>query len=231
MARILLIETSTSLCSVALCEDGRVLSSRQSSQPRSHASMTAVFIKELLGEQAMLAADLDAVCLSAGPGSYTGLRVGSSTAKGLCFACSIPLLAVGTLEVLANQAIENDLVPPEVDRIVPVLDARRMEVYTAVYDACGRALSEAEAKIIDSADCYGSLLQGHNCLFIGDGAAKCSTVFSSESSRFVQTCPTAMAMATLAFREYEMKNFKDCAYLEPFYLKQFVATQSKKKLF
>ena len=231
MARILLIETSTSLCSVALCEDGRVLSSRQSSQPRSHASMTAVFIKELLGEQAMLAADLDAVCLSAGPGSYTGLRVGSSTAKGLCFACSIPLLAVGTLEVLANQAIENDLVPPEVDRIVPVLDARRMEVYTAVYDACGRALSVAEAKIIDSADCYGSLLQGHNCLFIGDGAAKCSTVFSSESSRFVQTCPTAMAMATLAFREYEMKNFKDCAYFEPFYLKQFVATQSKKKLF
>ncbi len=231
MARILLIETSTSLCSVALCEDGRVLSSRQSSQPRSHASMTAVFIKELLGEQAMLAADLDAVCLSAGPGSYTGLRVGSSTAKGLCFACNIPLLAVGTLEVLANQAIANDLVPPEVDRIVPVLDARRMEVYTAVYDACGRALSEAEAKIIDSADCYGSLLQGHNCLFIGDGAAKCSTVFSSESSRFVQTCPTAMAMATLAFREYEMKNFKDCAYFEPFYLKQFVATQSKKKLF
>ena len=114
---------------------------------------------------------------------------------------------------------------------MPVLDARRMEVYTAVYDACGRALSEAEAKIIDSADCYGSLLQGHNCLFIGDGAAKCSTVFSSESSRFVQTCPTAMAMATLAFREYEMKNFKDCAYFEPFYLKQFVATQSKKKLF
>ena len=231
MARILLIETSTSLCSVALCEDGRVLSSRQSSQPRSHASMTAVFIKELLGEQAMLAADLDAVCLSAGPGSYTGLRVGSSTAKGLCFACNIPLLAVGTLEVLANQALTNDLVPPEVDRIVPVLDARRMEVYTAVYDACGRALSEAEAKIIDSADCYGSLLQGHNCLFIGDGAAKCSSVFSSESSRFVQTCPTAMAMATLAFREYEMKNFKDCAYFEPFYLKQFVATQSKKKLF
>ena len=231
MARILLIETSTSLCSVALCEDGRVLSSRQSSQPRSHASMTAVFIKELLGEQAMLAADLDAVCLSAGPGSYTGLRVGSSTAKGLCFACSIPLLAVGTLEVLANQAIANDLVPPEVDRIVPVLDARRMEVYTAVYDACGRALSEAEAKIIDTADCYGSLLQGHNCLFIGDGAAKCSSVFSSESSRFVQTCPTAMAMATLAFREYEMKNLKDCAYFEPFYRKQFVATQSKKKLF
>ena len=231
MARILLIETSTSLCSVALCEDGRVLSSRQSSQPRSHASMTAVFIKELLGEQAMLAADLDAVCLSAGPGSYTGLRVGSSTAKGLCFACNIPLLAVGTLEVLANQAVVNELVPPGTDRIVPLLDARRMEVYTAVYDACGRALSEAEAKIIDSADCYGSLLQGHNCLFIGDGAAKCSTVFSSESSRFVQTCPTAMAMATLAFREYEMKNFKDCAYFEPFYLKQFVATQSKKKLF
>ena len=231
MARILLIETSTSLCSVALCEDGRVLSSRQSSQPRSHASMTAVFIKELLGEQAMLAADLDAVCLSAGPGSYTGLRVGSSTAKGLCFACNIPLLAVGTLEVLANQAIANDLVPPEVDRIVPVLDARRMEVYTAVYDACGRALSEAEAKIIDTADCYGSLLQGHNCLFIGDGAAKCSTVFSSESSRFVQTCPTAMAMATLAFRKYEMKNFKYCAYFEPFYLKQFVATHCNKNFF
>ena len=231
MARILLIETSTSLCSVALCEDGRVLSSRQSSQPRSHAAMTAVFIKEILCEQAMLAKDLDAVCLSAGPGSYTGLRVGSSTAKGLCFACNIPLLAVSTLEVLANQAVVNELVPPGTDRIVPLLDARRMEVYTAVYDSQLNALSFPEAKIIDSADCYGPLLQGRSCLFIGDGAAKCSTILSSDSNHFVQTCPTAMAMAPLAFREYEKKNFKDCAYFEPFYLKQFVATQSKKKLF
>ena len=132
MKRLILIETSTALCSVALAENGSIISYRESSAPKAHASLTAVFIDEMLKEQGLSIADCDAVCVSMGPGSYTGLRVGVSTAKGLCFGSGKPLLAVGTLNTLVEQAQD------EYKYIIPMIDARRMEVYTAVFEIAGQ---------------------------------------------------------------------------------------------
>lgn len=230
MHKIILIETSTALCSVALAVDGKIVGSRESDAPKAHASLTAVFIKELLDEQGLFVKDCDAVCVSAGPGSYTGLRVGASTAKGLCFAAGIPLLACGTLEVLAAQAAINRLIPPGCRYIIPMIDARRMEVYTARFTPEGQQLSEVEAVIVDENSFSAELSEGP-VLFIGDGAAKCAEVINSDNAHFVQTYPHAAGLLSLAEREMNSGNFRDCAYFEPFYLKQFVATVSKKKLF
>lgn len=244
---ILLIETSTELCSVALEENGTVTAYRESSVPKSHASMTAVFIDEVLKDRGIAAKDLSAVCVSEGPGSYTGLRVGVSTAKGLCFGAKLPLLSVGTLEVLVSQALcgcgeqtannnvhtvncgyENE--SPEVDYIVPMIDARRMEVYTAVFGGDGKRLTDTEAKIIDE-NSFSDILERGKVLFIGDGAEKCRSVITHPNALFCSTFPKASAMAELAETELKEKRFKDVAYFEPFYLKEFVATVSKKRLF
>ena len=133
MPRLILIETSTSLCSTALVEGEEISCRRESAGQREHASKTAVFIKEMLDERGLKASDCDAVCVSSGPGSYTGLRVGSSSAKGLCFGAGIPLIAIGTLDILAHQAVSEGLLPEGCRTIVPMIDARRMEVYSAVY--------------------------------------------------------------------------------------------------
>ena len=145
----ILLETSTSLCSVALLEGDKITATRFSDHPRAHASMTAPFVKEVLDERGLKVSDCSAVCLSMGPGSYTGLRVGSSTAKGLCFGGGIPLLAVGTLDVLVAQALAEGL-PAGCRYIVPMIDARRMEVYTAIYTADGERLTEVAPVVVDS---------------------------------------------------------------------------------
>lgn len=230
MSRIILIETSTALCSAALAEDGKLLCSRESDAPKVHASMTVPFIKELLDERGWTVRDCDAVCVSAGPGSYTGLRVGVSTAKGLCFAAGLPLLSVSSTEILANHAISEGLLPSGCTRIIPMIDARRMEVYTAVFSPQGALLKDTEAKIIDG-DSFSDELGAGPVLFIGDGAGKCRSVLTSPHAHFLQTCPNASAMASLAQREFDAGNFRDTAYFEPFYLKQFTATVSKKKIF
>jgi tRNA threonylcarbamoyladenosine biosynthesis protein TsaB len=222
--------------------------------------MTAPFVAEMLAERGLRVSDCDAVCLSMGPGSYTGLRVGSSTAKGLCFGGGIPLLAVGTLDVLAAQAIAAGL-PAGCTHIVPMIDARRMEVYTAVYSASGERLTDVSPKIVD--DTFGQWLAGEsiapkNCatlgnirgrvpfregsrsdvfwgntlsggiLFIGDGVSKCEQVLAGEGRWFRQECPTAEAMLQPALEEFQASRFRDTAYFEPFYLKDFVATVGKK---
>ncbi len=243
MERIILIETSTALCSTAIAEDGEIVCYRESSANRAHASLTAVFIDGMLKERGCQLKDCSAVCISEGPGSYTGLRVGVSTAKGLCFGAGIPLLSVGTLEVLTNQAIqdhdrtdtpsassEDKGHPVQFKHIVPMVDARRMEVYTAVFDGNGTRETETEAKIIDSGSFSDILAQGP-VLFIGDGAAKCESVIKHPNAHFLQTCPKASAMLRPALRELHEGHFRDVAYFEPFYLKEFVATASKKKLF
>ena len=230
MSRIILIETSTSLCSAALAVDGRVVSYRESSEPRAHAAMTAPYVAEVLQEQGLKVADCDAVCVSAGPGSYTGLRVGSSTAKGLCFAAGIPLLAVGTLDVLVWQAIEGGLLPEGCKYIIPMIDARRMEVYSAVYNAKGERQTEVTPSVINENSFASERAEGP-VLFIGDGAGKCAEILAADGTAFVQACPRADAMATPASKAYNEKRFKDTAYFEPFYLKDFVATVSSKKLF
>ena len=137
MSRIILIETSTGLCSAALAENGKIAAYKESSALHSHASLTAVFIKEILDDRGLSVKDCDAVCVSMGPGSYTGLRVGVSTAKGLCFGAGLPLLAVGTLDVLVWQALAEGIAPEGCKYIVPMVDARRMEAYTAVFNAGG----------------------------------------------------------------------------------------------
>ena len=230
MSRIILIETSTALCSTALAVDGKTVCYKESETPRAQAALTAPFVKEMLDEQGIAVKDCDAVCVSAGPGSFTGLRVGVSTAKGLCFGAGIPLVSVGTLETLAFQAISGALLPDGCKYIIPMIDARRMEVYTAVFSASGERLTEIEPRIIDSGSFASELEQGP-MLFIGDGAGKCSDVLAHPNARFVQACPRADAMLAPALREFEAGHFQDTAYFEPFYLKDFVATVSKKKLF
>ncbi len=227
MERIILIETSTGLCSTAIAEEGRIVCYRESAANRAHASLTAVFIDEMLRERGCTLKECSAVCISEGPGSYTGLRVGVSTAKGLCFGADIPLLSVGTLEVLVNQALQTHT---HLKYIVPMIDARRMEVYTAVFDGKGTRLTPTEAKVIDSGSFSDILGQGQ-VLFIGDGAGKCEGTITHPNAHFLQTCPKASAMLEPAVRELQEKRFKDVAYLEPFYLKDFVATVSRKKLF
>ena len=241
MERIILIETSTALCSVALAEDGQITAYRESSAPKAHASLTAVFIDEMLKERGIAIADCDAVCVSMGPGSYTGLRVGVSTAKGLCFGSGKPLLAVGTLDTLVAQAAEATSGPTGDPRlIIPMVDARRMEVYTAVFSSCHPECSEGSpsyAQITETAPAiidetsFAEYLEQGPCLFIGDGAGKCADVIKHPNANFCQCWPKASAMLEPAVAALRAGDFKDVAYFEPFYLKEFVATVSKKKLF
>ena len=239
---IILIETSTALCSVALAENGKITAYRESSAPKAHASLTAVFIQEMLNERGITLADCDAVCVSKGPGSYTGLRVGVSTAKGLCFGSQKPLIAVGTLDTLVAQALYH----PEQNEeslykyIIPMIDARRMEVYAAVFSLCHperseespsyNQITETAPAIIDE-NSFAEYLEQGPCLFIGDGAGKCADVIKHPNAHFCQCHPKASSMLAPAMAALKEKRFEDVAYFEPFYLKEFVATVSKKKLF
>ena len=224
MALILTIETSTSKLSVALARDGKVLASRISDEARLQASLTAPFVKEVLDQAGYSVKDLDAVCVGKGPGSYTGLRVGVSTAKGLCFGTGIPLIAIGSLDALvAGSGAHEGLV-------VPMIDARRMEVYTAVFSPEGEQLTPVEAKVIDASSFAAELDKGP-VLFIGDGALKCASVISHPNASFREAWPLAQDLAPLAEKAFEQKRFEDLAYFEPFYLKDFVATVSRKNLF
>ena len=254
MERIILIETSTALCSTALAEDGTITSYRESSAPKAHASLTAVFVQEMLSERGLTLADCDAVCVSMGPGSYTGLRVGVSTAKGLCFGSGKPLLAVGTLDTLVAQAADEAGAEGGADAagradaaggagqyryIIPMIDARRMEVYTAVFSVITngsedtlsyRQITETAPVIIDE-NSFAKELEEGPVLFIGDGAGKCADVIKHPNANFCQCHPKASAMLSPALEAFRKGDFKDVAYFEPFYLKEFVATVSKKKLF
>lgn len=235
MENIILIETSTELCSAAMASGGKIISYRESDRPRTHASLTAVFISEMLNETGMSIQDCSAVCVSMGPGSYTGLRVGVSTAKGLCFGGGLPLLAVGTLDTLVWQGItgeyfRNSQGDPDFRYIIPMIDARRMEVYTAVFSPDGKQVTDTEAKIVDGSSFAEQLAEGP-VLFIGDAADKCRTVITHPNAHFIQCCPKASSMLVPAMAEYKEKRFRDVAYFEPFYLKNFVATASRRKLF
>ena len=335
MSKIILIETSTALCSAAIAEDGVVTAYRESSAPKAHASLTAVFIQEMLEERGLTLADCDAVCVSKGPGSYTGLRVGVSTAKGLCFGAAKPLIAVGTLDTLVAQAFEaagqspvipsastaipsastvipsaSTVIPSEVEGspyrfIIPMIDARRMEVYSAVFEVTDaskaqnviendahnviaseaqnviaseaqnviaseaqnviaseaqnviasdaqnviarsgaqnviarsgatwqspRQITETAPAIIDETS-FAEYLEKGPCLFIGDGAGKCADVIKHPNAHFCQCWPKASSMLAPAMAALNAGQCEDVAYFEPFYLKEFVATVSKKKLF
>lgn len=220
---ILCIETSTAVLSVALARDGAVVCERVCTEPRSQAALTAPLVKEVLDAAGITAGACDAVCVSAGPGSYTGLRVGVSTAKGLAFGAGIPLLSMGTLDILVEGVEETPAF------IVPMIDARRMEVYTAVYSAGGDRLTEVEARVIGP-DAFAEYLEQGEVLFVGDGALKCQEVITHPNARFREAFPLARHMARRAQEDFDAGKFQDVAYFEPFYLKDFIATVSKKNL-
>ncbi len=229
MSRIILIETSTSLCSTALVEDGRIVCEKISDEPRAHASKTALFVSEMLSEKGLKVSDCDAVAVSKGPGSYTGLRVGVSTAKGLCFGAGVPMISVGTLDTLVWQALDGDMLPEGCRYIIPMIDARRMEVYTGIFTPDGKQVSPTSAQVID-AESFRVQLEEGPVLFIGDGAGKCAETLTSPNARFVQCCPKAASMMHPVLEALAAKRFEDVAYFEPFYLKEFITTVSKKKI-
>ena len=232
MARILLIDTSTAVLSVGLSMDGTAVQERVCREARMQASLTAPLVKEVLDAEGLTVKDCDAVCVSAGPGSYTGLRVGVSTAKGLAFGAGIPLIAIGTLDILAHSALRDpSSQAPQDDKtlIVPMIDARRMEVYTAIYNADGQRLMPVEAKVVGPESFAPELANGP-VTFIGDGALKCREVITHPNARFRAAEPLARFMAPLAQKAFDEGQFADLAYFEPFYLKDFVATVSRKQL-
>ena len=229
MSCILNIETSTSVCSVALSSEGEVLFEKSSFEGPSHAALLGVYVEEALGEMKKKGLRLDAVAVSSGPGSYTGLRIGVSVAKGLCFGYGIPLISIHTLEVLAVAALKEQ--DNAADRLYcAMLDARRMEVYAAIYDASLKTVRETSADIVD-ADTYAAYLEKGKVCFFGNGAAKCREVITSPNAFFIDNIhPLAVNMIPLSEKAFAESQFEDVAYFEPFYLKEFQATIAKNKV-
>lgn len=225
MATILHLETTTTNCSVCLAQDGKCLALKENTSVQySHAEELHPFIQEVLGEAKVDMNQIDAVAVSKGPGSYTGLRIGVSAAKGICYALDVPLISVSTLEALALQA------SPTEGFVIPVLDARRMEVYSAVFDIENKAVREIRAEII-SPDSFKDFLKNGPCLLIGPGAAKCETVIQNENASFdSDALPSAKEMVELAWEKWQKKDFEDVAYFEPYYLKDFITTAKKKSV-
>jgi tRNA threonylcarbamoyladenosine biosynthesis protein TsaB len=216
MAHILNIETSTKNCSISIARDGKTLHCKEiAEQGYSHAEKLHVFISEVLKELQLEFSDLTAIAVSQGPGSYTGLRIGVSAAKGLCYALDIPLIAVDTMKILASAiSIESGVV-------IPMIDARRMEVYSAVFDSKGNKTRDTKAEIING-ESFQEINQSIH--FIGDGALKCQEILNSD--KFVYhpevIYPSAKQMSLLSFEKYKKSDTVDVAYFEPFYLKDFL---------
>jgi len=228
LALILNIETATKTCSVALANNGALVGQKSiSSGAYSHAENLHPFIDSLLKEHQISAAQLDAIAISMGPGSYTGLRIGVSTAKGLCYALNIPLIAVGTLELMCHS---EKLKSIDADLFCPMIDARRSEVFTALFDNKGSTVSEVEALILDS-ESFSTLLQNKRIAFFGDGSAKFAVMINNPNAVFIEDVePLADQMISLSEDLYKAQKFEDVAYFEPFYLKEFMATTPKKQL-
>jgi tRNA threonylcarbamoyladenosine biosynthesis protein TsaB len=228
-ALILNIETSTTMCSVSLGRNGECFDSRDLNEGYSHAEKLAPFIAELLSSNNLEAAQLDAVAISAGPGSYTGLRIGHSMAKGLCFSISKPLISVPTLQLMClNKEVRAKVNFYKDVLLCPMLDARRMEVYTCTYDIGLKEVSKTQALILDE-NSFQSELSKEAVLFFGPGSEKVKTVVDSKSAYYIDDVwPSAEDMCLLSQTKFEAQEFEDAAYLEPFYLKEFLATTPKK---
>jgi tRNA threonylcarbamoyladenosine biosynthesis protein TsaB len=232
MALILSIETATPVCSIGLSENGDVLALKESSEPNIHAARVAVFIDEILNETSTSPEQLSAVAVSMGPGSYTGLRIGVSSAKGLSYSVGIPLIAVNTLQAISAAAIgamDKSLPDPD-DLFLPMLDARRMEVYTALYNSGLEEIEPTTAQIIGE-NSFKHLREKAKVHYFGNGAAKCEE-FIGKMPNFEllpHIEPSARYLAGLAYRKYENSEFVDTAYFEPFYLKDFIAGIPKVK--
>lgn len=224
LAIILNIETATKNCSVSLSEDGNILALAELNEGQfSHAEKLHAFILDVLKQSENTMQNIDAVAVSKGPGSYTGLRIGVSAAKGLCFALDKPLISVSTLASLAMAINVN-----EQAYIIPLLDARRMEVYYSVFDEQYREIKKTRAEIIDGHS-FAEFLDQRKVYFLGDGALKCKEVIQHKNAVFLDNYyPSAKEMIKISTEKFSNKAFEDVAYFEPFYLKDFVAGKPKK---
>ena len=226
MACILHLETSTDVCSVSLSEDGASLFTKEDFNGPSHAVTLGVLVDEVLSMADSAGKPLDAVAFSCGPGSYTGLRIGASMAKGICYGRNLPLIALPTLKVLSVPVLLNDELPEEA-LLCPMIDARRMEVYSAIYDRALKEVREVQADIVD-ADTYKEFLDRQPVYFFGNGAMKCKEVITHPNAIFLPNInPLAKYMHPIAERSLMRGETEDVAYFEPFYLKEFVATKSR----
>lgn len=229
MALILLMETSTEVCSVGLAKDGEIIGIKENFEGNKHASQLHVLVDELLNELQFNINDLQSIAISKGPGSYTGLRVGVSSAKGYCFGLNIPLIAIGTLESLKNQVIEKQP-RGESYQVIPMLDARRMEVYCGVWNHNSELNQEIEAKILDEKS-FELILNESKTIFIGSGIQKFKVICQHPHAIFDEEIYCSVkGMAIEAEQKYQTNQFEDVAYFEPFYLKDFVGTTPKKAL-
>lgn len=232
---ILLIETSTEVCSVALCLGSTLIDQKISREPRAHAGIISIITQDLLDSNSTSLEMCDAIAVSQGPGSYTGLRVGVSFAKGLCYGASKPLIGVGSLDLLASLAYSALINPTSIiskeslaeATIVPMIDARRMEVYTAKYSVKAQRLTPVEALVIDS-ESFSEQLDKGIVIFCGDGSPKVSDVIKHPNAVFLNIEALSKGMIQTAIEKYNKGEFEDVAYFEPFYLKEFIAGISTK---
>lgn len=230
MINILSIETGSDICSVSLSVNGELVCLRESVEGMNHSSNLAVFVDEVLRQSFVKASELSAIAVSYGPGSYTGLRIGVSLAKGMCYANNIPLISINSLRSLVECVIvENDLDMSDRTLLVPMIDARRMEVYTQIYTQNIEILTEIEAKVVDRGS-Y-SEYSDKDIILFGSGAKKCYDILELPSKKLVEVAPSARGMIRLAHTKFESKQFEDLAYFEPLYLKGFIGTKSQKDYF
>lgn len=229
MSYILAMETATKICSVALVKDGELLAKIEEGGEYSHAEKLGPFIEELLRKTNVSYSQLSAVAVSKGPGSYTGLRIGTSTAKGLCYALDIPLISISTLRSMAYMIQKEGDV--NCGLFCPMIDARRMEVYAAVYDAKLNILKDSYAEILDSSS-FDSYLKDNKICFFGDGSEKSKEILEQHENAIFSDkgLPSAEGIAYLANKKFNSGDFENLAYFEPFYLKDFVAGKAKKLL-
>jgi len=235
MASILCIETSTEVCSVALAVGGSVVEQQEDKSGKNHAQLLTSFVENIIISKKILVSSLDAIAVSGGPGSYTGLRIGVSTAKGLCYAANLPMIAIPSLESMAHHVITNPYIfgYKKDDSLLycPMIDARRMEVFDAIYNNQLIKIRELQADIVDHLT-FASLLEDHKILFFGNGSDKCKVTIQHPNALFLDGITTSAGhMARLAEDFWLSGQFVDVAYYEPFYLKDFVATIPTKNIF
>jgi tRNA threonylcarbamoyladenosine biosynthesis protein TsaB len=227
MALILNIETATSVCSVAISKNGQVIAFEESHESNVHAERLLTFIQNTVKKAGLALKDIEAIAIGSGPGSYTGLRIGTSTAKGLCYALDRPLIAISTLKAMADSARTSSITHSalNINLFCPMIDARRLEVYTALYDVTGKEVLPVNAKILDETS-FSEYLKDHAVGFFGDGMPKMKTLFPIPNPNMIfldDIISSANNMAALAEEAFNKKDFADLAYYEPFYLKDFVA--------
>ncbi|MFK7907097.1 MAG: tRNA (adenosine(37)-N6)-threonylcarbamoyltransferase complex dimerization subunit type 1 TsaB [Chitinophagales bacterium] len=231
MSWILCIDTTTENCSVALTKNGTLFAEKEQRKGQHHAGMLTLLIEQVLAESSITMSDLAAIAVSDGPGSYTGLRIGASTAKGLCYALDIPLIAVDTLKAMAFEGVHTYRETYDDFYCIPMMDARRMEVYTAVYNSDLQEVEDKYAKIIDK-DSFDSYLSEKKVLFLGNCSGKCTDILTHPNALFFTDIYfSAINIKSIAYQKFTNHLFEDIAYYEPYYLKKYLPKHKTKKIF